>query len=186
MASEPRGRDGLSVCCTAPLAMVIRVLACTAPRPDKNTVLPATKEPASVRPGDVKGRGHQDQALRKLVPGQPSVSNTEALPPRAFSIKEQTMNATDFALRELIRDAAYYERALYPAPSAEELTLEVLTDDPDECFIDAEIGEYDGECEALGLNSRWILERHQAGASPPDPSPLTQPALRGLFFWSPA
>lgn len=61
------------------------------------------------------------------------------------------MNAPDFALRELIRDAAYYERALYPAPSAEELTLEVLTDDPDECFIDAEIGEYDGECEALGL-----------------------------------
>ena len=36
-------------------------------------------------------------------------------------------------------------------PSAEERTLEVLTDDPGECFIDAEIGEYDGEREALGL-----------------------------------
>ena len=61
------------------------------------------------------------------------------------------MNAPDFALRERIRDAAHYERALYPAPSAEERTLEVLTDDPDECFIAAEVGEYDGEREALGL-----------------------------------
>lgn len=61
------------------------------------------------------------------------------------------MNAPDFALRERIRDAAHYERALYPAPSAAERTLEVLTDDPDECFIAAEVGEYDGEREALGL-----------------------------------
>ncbi|MFD1709729.1 hypothetical protein FVQ98_10455 [Ottowia sp. GY511] len=49
------------------------------------------------------------------------------------------------------QDEAAYERALYPAPSAAERTLEVLTDDPDECFIAAEIGEYDGEREALGL-----------------------------------
>lgn len=47
MASERRSRDGLSVCFTAPLAMLIRVLACTEPRPAKNTVFPATKEPAS-------------------------------------------------------------------------------------------------------------------------------------------
>lgn len=47
MASERRSRDGLSVCFTASLAMLIRVLACTEPRPAKNTVFPATKEPAS-------------------------------------------------------------------------------------------------------------------------------------------